>query len=120
MVFKAEVLVFDGNGPAIFVAAGEDPLAAVVLNSSILDSQTVTIDGIIRKEEERMQDVEVERPSSSHLGISEGRKLRWEDIRRKVTRSCNVLHERISGTDTSAAEEAIMDAFGMDRQSLVL
>ena len=46
---RADLVIFKSNTPAMIVASDRNPVAAVVLHSSIGDIDTVIIDGIIRK-----------------------------------------------------------------------
>lgn len=46
----ADLVIFDGNSPGMICASEQDPVAAIVLHSSVRDIDTVIVDGEIRKQ----------------------------------------------------------------------
>lgn len=119
--FKADVVVFDGLSPGMAAAAQEDPVAAVVLHSSIRDVDMVVVDGVVRKEGGRLCDVVVE---SAPEGLGEqvvplGTSLAWQDVVREVLRSRDALSGRFEGVEFARAEEDVIDMWHMDRSAMV-
>ncbi|KAJ3549133.1 hypothetical protein NM208_g663 [Fusarium decemcellulare] len=55
---KADLVVFSASSPAMFGAAQQDPVMAIVLHSSIGDVEHVLIDGKIRKKNGKLLPVE--------------------------------------------------------------
>lgn len=119
--FKADIVVFDGLSPGMAAAAQDDPVAAVVLHSSIRDVESVIIDGVLRKEGGKLCDVVVE---SAPEGLKEqsaptGTAIGWQDVAREVLRSRNALQGRFKGVDFLQAEEDVIDMWHMDRSAMV-
>ncbi|KAG2417508.1 hypothetical protein HFD88_008727 [Aspergillus terreus] len=56
----ADLVIFDGRSPGMICAAEQDPVAAIVLHSSIRDIDTVIVDGRIRKLEGRLVPVDID------------------------------------------------------------
>lgn len=124
--FRADVVVLDGESPGMLAAARRDPVAAVVLHSSVRDVDVVVVDGVVRKEGGRLCDVTVEEVPEG-LGLGEvdvvgaeaGRRLSWEDVARETLRSREVVDGRIGHTDFGPAVEAVVDAWHMKRSNMV-
>lgn len=119
--YKADVVVFDGLSPGMAVAAQEDPVAAVVLHSSIRDVETVIVDGVVRKEGGRLCDVVVESPPE---GLKEqtvplGKRLAWQDVAHETLKSRDVLNGKFKGVDFAPAAEDVIDMWHMDRSKMV-
>ncbi|KAK2607997.1 hypothetical protein N8I77_006635 [Diaporthe amygdali] len=119
--YKADVVVFDGLSPGMAVAAQEDPIAAVVLHSSIRDVEMVIVDGVVRKEGGRLCDVVVESPPE---GLKEqtvplGKRLAWQDVAHETLKSRDVLNGKFKGVDFAPAAEDVIDMWHMDRSKMV-
>lgn len=56
----ADLVIFDGRSPGMICAAEQDPVAAIVLHSSIRDIDTVIVDGRVRKLEGRLVPVDID------------------------------------------------------------
>lgn len=54
---KADIVIFSRDSPLMLAAAHRDPVAAVVLHSSVRDVQTVIVDSVIMKLEGALIDV---------------------------------------------------------------
>lgn len=125
--FRADVVVLDGKSPGMLAAALQDPVAAVVLHSSVRDVDVVIVDGVMRKEGGQLCDVRVEE-ALGDLGEEEeeeksaaevGRTLSWEDVARETLRSREVVDGKIGGMDFGPAVEAVIDAWHMNRSNMV-
>lgn len=119
---KADVVVFDGMSPGMLAAAQEDPVAAVVLHSSIRDVDMVIIDGVVRKEGGKLLDVTV---AESLRGLKEepampaGKKLAWTEIAAEILNGRERLNEQVKGIDFEAAANVVITNFFMDHSKLV-
>lgn len=119
--FKADVVVFDGLSPGMAAAAQEDPVAAVVLHSSIRDVEVVIVDGVVRKEGGRLRDVVVE-DAPEGLGeqtVPLGTALGWQDVAREILSSRDALKVRFEGVEFAKAEEDVIDMWHMNRSIMV-
>ena len=74
----ADVVVWDGTSPGMVCAAVQDPVAAVVLHSSVADVNMVIIDGVIRKEGGQLKSSEVS--ITGDYGMEERRRLQWVTV----------------------------------------
>lgn len=138
--YRADVVVLEGASPGMLAAAARDPVAAVVLHSSVRDVRVVIADGVVRKEGGRLCDVCVEEapPLQQHQGglvveegegegegegkeefVEVGSRLSWEDVARELLRSREALDARLGDIDCGPAEEAVIDAFHMNRADMV-
>lgn len=117
---KADLVVFDAMSPGMLAAAEEDPIAAVVLHSSPMDVEMVIVDGIVRKEEEKLVDVFVEEgPVAGKEAVEVGQRLRWRDVTEKVLESRKGWNEKMEGVDMKAGEEFVMDWLYANRKGLL-
>lgn len=119
--FKADVVVFDGLSPGMAVAAQEDPVAAVVLHSSVRDVEMVLVDGVVRKEGGRLCDVVVEAAPDGlgELSAPLGKGLAWRDVARETLKSRDALNGRFEGVEFAQAAENVIDMWHMDRSTMV-
>ncbi|KAI7974974.1 hypothetical protein EIK77_002754 [Talaromyces pinophilus] len=79
---KADIVIFQGQSPTMLLASDRDPVAAVILHSSVRDVQTVIVDGIIRKENGFLCPIDVPTDIIMHTETSSrGNKvLAWKDV----------------------------------------
>ncbi|KAJ5734121.1 hypothetical protein N7493_002907 [Penicillium malachiteum] len=86
---KADIVVIDGRSPAMTSVAHRNPVAAVVLHSSVREIQTVIIDGIIRKENFSLKAVDVPRSITHDADTSTGdsETVEWHDVVSALDRS---------------------------------
>lgn len=119
--FKADVVVFDGLSPGMAAAAQEDPVAAVVLHSSIRDVDMVVVDGVVRKEGGKLSDVVVEASPEGlkEQTVSPGTALGWQDVAREILRSRDTLKGQSEGAEFAKAEEDVIDMWHMNRSAMV-
>lgn len=111
----ADLVIFDGNTPAMICAGIHDPVAAIILHSSPADVDTVIVDGIVRKQDGKLLDVQLD--STGKSGTKKD-SLRWKD----VARSLVICRERIQ-TETvkmnrKDALEKTKEAFHISAQDL--
>ncbi|KAH8824996.1 hypothetical protein DL96DRAFT_154509 [Flagelloscypha sp. PMI_526] len=99
----ADLVVFDATSPGMFSAATEDPVAAIVLHSSIRDVETVIVDGVIRKKSGVLLPVALENE----------KQIKWSNIVKEVARSRDEIDGRIKEAklDSKAVTEGLLKAF---------
>ncbi|KAJ5601485.1 hypothetical protein N7510_011019 [Penicillium lagena] len=101
----ADLVIFDSNSPGMICASEQDPVAAVVLHSSVRDIDTVIVDGRIRKRSGKLLSVEIN-PSHPDVNIPQQR-AEWSQVAKELILS----RQRI--------EDAIKDAKADDPEFLV-
>ncbi|KAM0190686.1 hypothetical protein ACHAPA_010612 [Fusarium lateritium] len=87
----ADLVIFDANTPELACAAEQDPVAAIVLHSSIGNVDTVIVDGIIRKRGGKLVDVKVEQHMED---VAKKESLAWNDIADGMRKSRSELLKR--------------------------
>lgn len=119
--YKADVVVFDGTSPGMLAAASQDPVAAVVLHSSVRDVDMVIVDGIVRKDGGKICDVKVEEAPEGlgEKSVDVGRTLSWNEVAKETLRSREAINGKIGNLDFGPAEEAVIDGWHMDRSLMV-
>lgn len=110
---KADLVIFDCNTPSMVVAAERDPVAAIVLHSTVRDVNTVIIDGVLRKKDGILQPILA--PEDISAKVERGEKIEWKDIVPRVMEVSRRIDEQKKGTvDGKTAKKAIMEAFHMN------
>lgn len=74
----ADIVIFDGTSPGMVCAAEKDPVAAIVLHSSIRDIDMVIVDGCIRKREGKLCPVDI-RPTQKGVTIPQ-QTVEWNQV----------------------------------------
>jgi cytosine/adenosine deaminase-related metal-dependent hydrolase len=112
----ADLVIFDANTPELACAAEQDPVAAIVLHSSIGNVDTVIVDGIIRKRGGKLVDVKVEQ--SMHDVAKKG-SLAWIDIADAMRKSRSELLKREAETQNlDEVKRGIIKTFYIDESKL--
>jgi len=120
--YKADLVIFDANSPAMLAAAEEDPVAAVVLHGSAGDVETVIVDGVVRKEGGKLVDMVVEGPIDGAQGVmSAGEKIGWKTVGQRVLESRKRLEEKIKTEeiDMEQGEDYALDLFHLNKSAMV-
>ncbi|KAF3927847.1 hypothetical protein ABW20_dc0103208 [Dactylellina cionopaga] len=104
---KADFVIFDGETPAMVCGAKKNPVAAIVLHSSVRDIDTVIVDGVIKKQGGKLLSVEGE----------DSQKLDWKDVAMKLDESYEALEEKAKGLGYEIAMDAIKSAFHLDKDN---
>ncbi|KAJ5804845.1 hypothetical protein N7474_010732 [Penicillium riverlandense] len=81
----ADLVIFDGNSPGMVCASEEDPVAAIVLHSSVRDIDTVIVDGHIRKRGGKLRSVEID-PSMTDVTIPK-QNVEWNQVAKELISS---------------------------------
>ncbi|KAL6892416.1 Metallo-dependent hydrolase [Trichoderma longibrachiatum] len=116
----ADIVIFDGLTPGMVCAAEEDPVAAIVLHSSIACIETVIVDGRIVKQRGDLVPVDLDL-SMSDLKPAETR-LEWSDVARELLKSRQRVIEagkKSWGGDMDKAIDSLTKAFHIEPNNLV-
>lgn len=116
---KADLIIFDTKSPSMLAVAQEDPVSAIVLHSSERDVETVIVDGIVRKEGGALLPVSLaDVPPSPPRSILIRPQLEWIDVMNGVLDSRKRIKDKAQGMDFKVAEERVIDAFDMNRNTM--
>ncbi|KAF3073627.1 5-methylthioadenosine/S-adenosylhomocysteine deaminase [Trichoderma lentiforme] len=116
----ADIVIFDGLTPGMICASEQDPVAAVVLHSSIADIETVIVDGRIVKQRGSLVPVDLDL-SLSNLKPAKTR-LEWSDIAQELLKSRQRVIEagkKSWGGDMEKALDGVTKLFYIDPNNLV-
>jgi hypothetical protein len=112
---QADLIIFSGTSPGMVAAAQHDPVAAVILHSNPGDIEYVIIDGVIRKSQGKLIDVEVDKVAQTHAGQY---KVSWEDVAHQIIERRQVLQKKIEQIDMGAATDELIGEWHIDRSKL--
>jgi cytosine/adenosine deaminase-related metal-dependent hydrolase len=105
---KADIVIFDYDNSVGMLCAGDyDPLVSVLRHSDVRDIDTVLVDGIIRKQNGKLLDVEVD-----------GSKLSWRDIAKKTRESQVDVLGRLNKLNLQAGEGLLKQMWHIDDNKL--
>lgn len=105
---RADIVIFDGTSPGMICAAEEDPVAAIVLHSSVRDIETVIVDGQIRKLNSKLVPVNI-KPSLKGVHIAE-QQIGWNQVARELITSRKRIQDAAAKTGSND-REPLVDAF---------
>lgn len=115
---KADLVIFDASTPTMAVVSQRNPVAAIVLHSSIRDVSIIIVDGIIRKDHGVLCSVEEFDFGGSNTFT--GRKMEWRDVALQLWKRADEIDVRKQrACDENAAMKGIMQAFDLDRLTMV-
>jgi cytosine/adenosine deaminase-related metal-dependent hydrolase len=115
---KADLVIFNKNSPSMLAVADRDPVAAIVLHSSIRDVQTVIVDGVIRKEAGVLKDFVT--PSSFNINDTTQRTITWSDTALAVNKSRERLTQTMAeNIDADVARDGIIKGFHLNRSAMI-
>ncbi|KAM5341579.1 hypothetical protein ACJ41O_014610 [Fusarium nematophilum] len=96
---KADLTIINAMSPAMFGAAQQDPIGAIVFHSSVGDVDTVVVDGRVRKLDGKLRPVK--RFEGKNGDISKtGEELGWKDVAKRVLETQKRMVDKISEYDT--------------------
>ncbi|KAJ6095975.1 hypothetical protein N7486_006721 [Penicillium sp. IBT 16267x] len=81
----ADLIIFDDNSPGMICASEEDPVAAIVLHSSVRDIDTVIVDGHIRKRDGKLRSVKID-PIMIDVSIPK-QNVEWNQVAKQLISS---------------------------------
>ncbi|GFP56940.1 5-methylthioadenosine/S-adenosylhomocysteine deaminase [Trichoderma asperellum] len=116
----ADIVIFDGLSPGMVCAAEEDPVAAIVLHSSIADIETVIVNGRIVKQQGSLVPVELDLSLSDFKPAKT--RLEWSDVAKELLQSRQRVIEagkKSWGGDLEKALGGVMKAFYIDPSNVV-
>ncbi|KAF4446652.1 hypothetical protein F53441_9693 [Fusarium austroafricanum] len=112
----ADLAIFDANTPELLCASEQDPIAAIVLHSSIGNIDTVIIDGVPRKRGGKLVDVVVE---ESMEGISKKQTLGWKDIASAIRESrVGLLQREAEKQNHDETRQGVIRNFNIDMSKM--
>lgn len=104
----ADIVIFDGETPGMICAPEEDPVAAIVLHSSVRDIDMVIVDGEIRKSNGKLLPVTIA-PSMPEVTILP-QEMNWNQIALNLITSRHRIEEAISKSHATG-KDRLVDAF---------
>ncbi|KAI9778291.1 MAG: hypothetical protein M1835_004968 [Candelina submexicana] len=104
----ADIVILDALSPGMCCAAQHDPVAAIVLHSSVRDIDTVIVNGEIRKQNGKLLPTKLEK-QVPEVG---GGEVQWPEVARQLLKSRADIEKRIEGTDFERATKAALKIFG--------
>ncbi|KAF3928799.1 hypothetical protein ABW21_db0207483 [Orbilia brochopaga] len=100
----ADLVIFDGESPSMVCAAAKNPIAAIVMHSSVRDVDTVIVDGVVRKKGGKLLSVDGEG----------GTKLPWTDVVQQLDKSFKTVNERADKLNYELGMKGVGAAFRLD------
>ncbi|OJJ67233.1 hypothetical protein ASPBRDRAFT_211004 [Aspergillus brasiliensis CBS 101740] len=104
----ADLVIFDGTSPNMACAAEENPVAAVLLHANVGDIEMVIVDGVIRKESNRLVDTGILDGPNGQITKS----LSWRDVSNSLLKSRQMIIERQEGQDLQEGMKFLYKTFG--------
>ncbi|EWC46080.1 hypothetical protein DRE_04654 [Drechslerella stenobrocha 248] len=99
----ADLVIFDTESPAMVCVGEKNPIAAIVLHSSVRDIDTVIVDGVVKKKGGKLLPVGVE-----------GASLGWRDVVAQLSKSAEAVEERASKLNYDLGLQAVGAMFQLD------
>ncbi|KAK0189934.1 amidohydrolase [Armillaria mellea] len=96
----ADIVIYDTLSPSMIAGAAENPVAAIMLHSSVRDVNTVIVDGVVRKRDGKLLPVDLD--GDAKVRVQE-KVLGWSDVAQQVLRSRLDIEGRMKDTDFSAS-----------------
>lgn len=113
---KADIVIFEGTSPNMVAVSERDPVAAIVLHSSVRDVNTVIVDGIVRKQNGQLLEVSI--PQGIGPDAKDGPIYTWSDIAREITKGMHVMEGfKLESCDAEIARKGLIEAFHIDTSS---
>ncbi|CAL5871153.1 uncharacterized protein PFLUO_LOCUS5399 [Penicillium psychrofluorescens] len=103
----ADLVIFDGNSPGMVCASEENPVAAIVLHSSVRDIDTVIVDGHIRKRDGKLQSVKID-PSMTDVTIPK-QNVEWSQVAKELISSRGRIQDTMVKAGANESERLIKD-----------
>lgn len=116
----ADLVIFDGNSPGMICASEQDPVAAIVLHSSVRDIDTVIVDGRIRKQDGKLLPADIN-PSFPEVTIPP-QKAEWSQVARELVSSRRRIVEAIkksNADDSDYLVQGVMKMMHVDEDKFV-
>lgn len=118
----ADVVIYDATSPTMLCAAQQDPVTAIVRHSTIRDVDTVIIDGVPRKRNGVLLDVNTnidEKAFTPPASVSPGSLISWRDTALALIESRAKVTQRIDALNMDAGAQGVMKAFKIEESRLI-
>ena len=121
----ADIIVLDGNTPAMCCVFEHDPVVAVVRHASVKEIDMVMVAGSILKEEGRLVEASLGEPnawegSESVMAAFDQGKIAWEAVAKQLRSTRLNIQRRIDACDMEVAKEQILKLWGSESGSDML
>lgn len=111
----ADLVIFDATSVAMVCAAQHDPVAAIVLHSSIADVDSVIVDGNFRKRNGRLLPVHLDDVGRS---IADKETLEWKEVAKALVKGRERIQEKIDTHDVENARKVTVERFHIDESKI--
>lgn len=102
----ADIVIFDPQSPGMVCAAASDPVAAIVLHSSVRDVETVFVDGVIRKQGGRLSPISID-----------AKTLEWREVASELLKSRQKIQAKVEEIDYDKVLKALFTTFMLSESS---
>jgi hypothetical protein len=113
----ADIIIIDGNTPAMCCAYEHDPVAAVVRHAGVQEIDTVIVGGKLLKEEGRLVNVSFRGPgvwdgSDDVIATFDQGSIRWAAVAERLRSTRRQIQRRIDACDMDVAKAEILKLWG--------
>ncbi|KAH7145422.1 hypothetical protein B0J13DRAFT_675111 [Dactylonectria estremocensis] len=110
---KADIVIFNSKTPAMVAAADCNPVAAILLHSSVRDIEAVIVDGVIRKEDSALNRFTIppDIKQKEQVDVNTAESCGWDDVRKKLDESRKRLKGVWDGIDEDSARNGLIRSF---------
>ncbi|PWY91812.1 Metallo-dependent hydrolase [Aspergillus sclerotioniger CBS 115572] len=109
----ADLVIFEGTSPGMICASEQDPVAAIVLHSSIRDIDTVIVDGRVCKKDGKLVPVEIS-PSFSEVNVPK-QKVDWSGVAQELVASRQRIEDAMEKAEANDFEYLVPATMRMIR-----
>ena len=116
----ADLIIFEGTSPGMICASEQDPVAAIVLHSSIRDIDTVIVDGRVCKRDGKLVPVEIS-PSFAEVNVPK-QNVVWGGVAKELVASRQRIEDAMAKAEADDFEymvPATIKMFGVDPDRFV-
>lgn len=103
----ADLVIFDGNSPGMICASEQDPVAAIVLHSSVRDIDTVIIDGEMRKQNGKLLPTDIN-PSLPDVTIAK-KTVEWKQVAKELISSRKAIEDARKESNADDSEFLVQE-----------
>ena len=114
---KADIVLFDGRTPNMIGVSARNPIAAIVLHSSIHDVSYVIVDGVIRKEAGKLLDVTA--PQDLQASEINEQVYTWDHVADEIAKGAELFDQRKEQEcDMPSAREGVIKGFHLNQANM--
>jgi hypothetical protein len=114
--YRADLVIFDALSPSMVAGAQHDPVAAIIMNSSPGDIDTVIVDGVVRKRNGKVLSVTVDAAAKKAIGKET---LEWGTVAKEIVASREKMQSEIEKIDFEEALASMLQMWHIDTSKLV-